>query len=538
MDLTEREVLHDMIPALEKIVPTSKASNTFSGSPVIKGPDAESRFVRIFGIFVQALTSSGNPIILFLDDLQWAKQSDINLLDSLARIGRSCQKSRLLLLCTCRNSETQGDHPWSSMVRNVASQGVRITEIEVSKASTAEVDMILSRALHLPLDDVRPLSNLVFEHTCGNILFVNLVVDEFNEGGVLRNLLPSSLDAIHTVLKNRCKSVDDLIQRKVQRLPRNEQELLKAASCLGARFSEELLVLIEPIAREDVAQVLSALQDEGLIMLNGKSRTGHFVHDRFQQAAYLLIPENECALTHLCYGRKLWQSLRGQSRLENLLLIGHQISRGVHLLTSAEEKTSAAEMLSWAGHKAASSSAFVTASSFLNLSISLLSDCAWSRNYDLCLRLYSFAAEIEYYNGNLKRVDELVAEILKKAKTLEDKLKAHFTRIFSLGSRNEMGFALDESMEVFKGLGERFPRNPRMIHIVAGMIHCNRMLRGKSNEYILSLPPMRDWKKLAAMRLMTVVGLFAFYSRTNLLPLLAFRLVNLTLRYGISDIGK
>jgi predicted ATPase len=191
-----------------------------------------------------------------------------------------------------------------------------------------------------------------------------------------------------------------------------------------------------------------------------------------------------------------------------------------------------------AGQKAAISSAFATAAIYLNMGIQLLSRHHWRDQYQLSLRLYNLAAEIAYYNGDLQRMDELVRAIINRARSFEDKLRAHFTRIYSLGSRNETEQALDESLDVLKTLGESFPSRPNSIHILVGTMRLHFLFLGKSDADIMNLSLMTDPKRVAAMRLMCIMTPYAFYTRTPLSVLLTFRMIEYTLRYGLNDMGE
>ncbi len=539
---TELLVIRDMMPAVAKITGDGiKQNNVFTErSPVIRGPEAEKRFGYIFGTFVQAIgLSSMTPIILFMDDIHWAHRSALHLVASLACAEKRNPGPRIMLICTYRPDEVSEDHSLSDMFRGLKDSGVLLTEVEVSRLTEPEVNELITLAFDLRPAKSEQLAGVVYRRTEGNMLFAVMFVDSLVEEGVVsRNNSGHWQWEYNPIIVRDIHSVSNLIVRKINKLSEVEQELIKTASCLGSTFSVTTLGYLDIVVAARVAPTLMAIQEVGLISFNSDTGTGRFTHDKFQQAIYNLLSESVRPTLHLQIGRRLWKALSPSLRDDNLLLIADQISRGVDFVDDAREKIAFAEMFYWAGQKAAILSAFPASAAFLNLGISLLRQRNWKDNYDLSFRLYCFAAEIEYYNGNLHRVDELVEVVLGRARSLDDKLRAQFTRIYSLQSRNENATALHESLNFLEDLGETIPRQPRTIHLLASMVRCKLMLRWKSDDSILRIPPMTDTRRIASMRMLLLAALAAFFVNEKLAPLLFMRLAINTLRYGMNDVGK
>jgi predicted ATPase len=279
-------------------------------------------------------------------------------------------------------------------------------------------------------------------------------------------------------------------------------------------------------------------EKRGLMVTDHDTVKMRFVHDNVQQAVYSLIPEEDRAAFHLSIGRKLFPCLPPNVTDDHILLVADQITRGIHLVDDQEEKTEYAELYLRAGQKAAMSSAFSSSAAFLSLGIAQLNRDSWESSYRLTLKLYNTAAEIEYYNGNFDRVDDLVNQVFLRSRKFEDCLKAHFTRIYSLGSRGEMHTCVDEGLKVLKLLGETFPRKATSYHTMTAFLRCRQLLYGKSDNDILSLPIMQENTKLTALRLIVVIAFFANSVRKECVPLLAVRIITLTMRYGMNDMCK
>jgi hypothetical protein len=87
-------------------------------------------------------------------------------------------------------------------------------------------------------------------------------------------------------------------------------------------------------------------------------------------------------------------------------------------------------------------------------------------------------------------------------------------------------------------LGETFPRKATSYHTMTAFLRCRQLLYGKSDNDVLSLPIMQENTKLTALRLIVVIAFFANSVRKECVPLLAVRIITLTMRYGMNDMCK
>jgi predicted ATPase len=536
IDYTELQVLHEIIPSLGRIVDVQQLPSSEKPTLILKGADAEDRLIQIFIRLVRTVCTLGVPIILFLDDLQWADPCCLHLLTSLL-LSEDAAEWQLMLICSCRTSEVSVDHPFSSMLRDVEDQGVILTEIKVSHLTKDDVTDLIHFTFPMEQSELRSLSNIVFQQTDGNLLFVIQLLKSMHEEKVL-NLSNSgwwTWDKENVLVTSDIVSMARLFERKVSSLGENVQEVLRTASCLGSTFSTAALSFVGVVAVDDVVEILHKLEQVGLIALQNKSNA-RFVHHKVYEFVYHLSPGSELKQMHLDIGRKLRKAIPTDLFDDHLILVAQQISLGVDLIDDPAEKRAVAELFFRAGQKAALSAAFTTASAYLSLGISLL-DGHWQDHYTLSLAMYNCAAEVEYYNGNMQRVDALVGTVLMNANTFEDTLPSQFTRIYSLGSREMLAQGLEENLNVLRKLGENFQRKPHIFHILHELIQCKRFLRAKTDDDILNLPKMRHNKK-HAMRFMILAALFATYVSSSHVPLIAFRAIKYTMRYGMSEMGK
>jgi predicted ATPase len=178
------------------------------------------------------------------------------------------------------------------------------------------------------------------------------------------------------------------------------------------------------------------------------------------------------------------------------------------------------------------------ASHYLRLGVSLLATNSWKVEYELTLELYSAAAEVEYCIGNLEHVVKLNTAIVANSRRIADTIRAHSIHVYSLGSRGHMLKAIERGLKVLDGLGEKFPTKQSINSIAVAIKRTKWMIANRSNEDFLCLPMMDDPDKLASMQIMNVMFLYAYMALPTLAPLIATRMVKLTLECGLCDISS
>ena len=128
--------------------------------------------------------------------------------------------------------------------------------------------------------------------------------------------------------------------------------------------------------------------------------------------------------------------------------------------------------------------------------------------------------------------------IIHSAKNTDDRIRPYLTRISSLGIQGKLEEALNQSIDIIEELGESVPRKTTIARTGRELIKTAFLLRGKSNEYILSLPVMRNKDKMACLKFLSFASTLAFFSgHHEMLGLIGMRIVQLTLKYGLSYIS-
>src|SRR5260370_685546 len=165
------------------------------------------------------------------------------------------------------------------------------------------------------------------------------------------------LNRIHA--KGYTDNVVDLMVGKLTRLPVETQAALQQLACLGNIAEITMLSIVLGKSDDDVRSDLwDAVRLELVEQLEGSYK---FIHDRFQEAAYSLIPERLRAEAHLSVGRLLVAHTPAERREEAIFEIVNQLNRGATLIISRDEREQLAELNLLAGQRAKASAAYASA---------------------------------------------------------------------------------------------------------------------------------------------------------------------------------
>lgn len=554
---TDGQVIADVIPKVELII--GKQPEV----PEVSPTEAQNRFNRLFKEFLRVFAQKEHPLVIFLDDLQWADSATLKLMQLLIT---DPEQQYLLLIGAYRDNEVSPTHPLIQTVEEIEKTGTIVNNIVLQPLDLANVTELVTETLNTCTEKVTNLAELIWNKTGGNPFFLTQLLQALYQDSLLKfefNHITNqvsqsgwywSIDEIQAIGITD-KSVVELVASRIEKLPAPTQEALKLAACVGDKFALDVLSLVSEKSANTTATELYLALQAGLILplsdayriplvfdraesINIKLDTSRvsykFLHDRVQQAAYSLIPEDQKQSTHLKIGQLLLQNTPPDKLEENIFDIVNQLNVGIDTISQQSEKTQLAELNLTAGRKAKAAAAYEAAVKYLRVAMELLPADCWHSQYDLTLAIYESTAESEYLNINYEYSKNMVDIVIKKSKSLLDKVNVYELQIQSYNAQNRPLEALNTGLEVLKLLGISFPQNPQALNIVAGLINTKLSLGLKRMEDLANLPEMTDPDKQAAIRILSGIISSAIQAKPLLVPLLTFRMVNLCIKYGNS----
>jgi histidine kinase len=538
----ETAVLTRMIPALEQIMGRKKecpTTTTTTTSSVLapKADDAMQRFLFVFRTFLRAVCSPEHPIVLVLDDLQWA---DPCSLDVLMGILTDNSNDGLVVVATCDSNVSPNSYLAAKLREKETSGEIDIVSIEVDNLDEGQVKNLLVGVLDAELQGCESLASIVIRQTDGNLFYIVQFIKWLQQSDLLYYNKDSDQwewDVEAIAMTELPRLVSDFFRVKVMdQLSAETKEVLKLAACLGFHIEEEM---IEYVLGRNVSLNLSEGLAAGALVVSPARGGYSFAHDGVQEAAYKMIPMGERELFHVELGRRLWQKLDTDEVDRHIFVLLSQFNVGKRLITREKERIGVATLCLHAGTKAAKSSTFRTAAVYLNLGIDLVGESGWrGADYKLTLTLHNACAEMEMCSSNMERMDELIDAVLSHSRQALDKMQAQSTRIYVLGLTDRQQEAIELGIDVLKQFDERFPRMLYKMNVMSEFVVVKRLLRGKSDEQLMRLPPIEDERKLACQQVLQLMFVNCLLVRPMLAPYVNLKMMKITLRHGLSPLSS
>ena len=537
----EAPILTSMIPCLERIFSSSnKEENgneevtTLSSTTTRKANYSIQRFASVYRKFVKAICSREQPLIVLLDDLHFADQCSVDILTSLVM---DKTNEGLVLIGTVEDSQLEPDSYLSRKLREIEDKaGTTIKHIVLTHLSEAAVEDLLVEVLELEeiTRQTQSLTQIICQLTDGNLFFIRKFLLWLLDSDLLwfdKSYGEWKWDDqdIQIAIGSR-KPADFLIGIHPQ-LPRDVQDVLKVAACLGPHLNETLL---EYVLGVPVGNSLQEAADRGLLVMEESRGCYAFAHNRVQQAAYNLIPEDERESFHLEVGLCMWRKVTSEELDFFIFSLLSQLKIGRKLIQRECERAAVAKLCLHAGTKAAKSSTFRTALTYLELGIDMLDENCWQTNYHLALLLHNAAAEMAMATTNVERRDELLEIIFHRANSFRDKLQAYGIRIHALGVGGRQREAIDVGINVMAQLGEKFPSRICKAQLFKELKRVKMMLRGKSDAQLLRMRDISNEDKLACLRILHAIYIHTLTARPRFIHFIMLKGIQLTLEYGLS----
>jgi PAS domain S-box-containing protein len=575
----------DLVPELKLIIGEQPPVT------VLPPKDAQARFQLVFRRFIGVFARREHPLALFLDDLQWLDSATLDLLEDL--LSRPDIR-HLMLIGAYRDNEVNSSHPLMRKLEEMHQAGAVIHQIVLAPLSCEDLERLFADSLHCESIRVAPLAQLVHQRTAGNPFFATQFITALAEEDLLRFDHASRSwvwDVSRIGSKGYTDNVVDLMLGKLNRLPIETQKALKAFACLGNSVEISTLAIIhervfyrqdgneEPVLRSQASsafQTTARPQEQGHVIAEprpdgegglvlrspvkpdegGTSEeklhldlwealrlefivrsdgSYKFVHDRVQETAYSLIPEELRATAHLQIGRELLGHTTPERREGSVFEIVNQLNRGAVLISSPDEREQLAELNLIAGKRAKASTAFASALNYLAAGASLLDDSAWDRRHDLVFALELPRAECEFLTGQTAAANERLKMLSSRAIDTVELAAVTCLRIDHHTAHDQIARAVDVFLDYFRRLGVEWSRHPTEEEGRREYQRIWSQLGTRTIEELVDLPLMADLASLGTLDVLSKIYVPAVFTDANLLSWTVCYAVNLSLERGNSD---
>jgi predicted ATPase/signal transduction histidine kinase len=523
-------VVLELVPALAVVLGPQPPA------PEVSGVEAQNRFFYVIRQLLGIRPVKQQPLLLFLDDVQWADASSMHMLQDLMG---DRNLTHILWLLAYRPEEVDDAHLLHTVLNEVAQAQLERIKLELGNLALPDVLAWIGAVVRRPADACAPLAQLVQHKTGGNPFFIQQLMQSLHDRQLLHLAYQSNgmadwqwdIDAIKTATLP--DTVVDMVAAKLTALPAQTQVALKWASGVGNVFEENALARVMHLPVAHFAEALWPAVQAALIEPTqaGGRQAYVFGHDRIKQAVVERVPEPDGPTVHYQLA-KMMEAQPDEESFERLFEITSQYNQGLSRLQTDEEKVHVAHLNVRAAERALASGAQESGLGFAQTAMQLLQAAQPQTVTEAHQAAYRWTSEGLY-------VCRRFAELKTHADYVLGKVSDPYTRAFVLWNHmrgtiaaNDLPAAIPIGLQALQELGVRFAAKPGPPHIAASLAKTMLMTARQTVAQLADLPVCTDPGRVLASRLIGSLMNPSFRTGSNYFPLFVFRNVQLQVEYG------
>ena len=525
------QVLTTVIPDLELIVGPQ------APVPKLGGTEEQNRFLLVFRRFVETCCQADRPLILVLEDGQWADADTLHFLEYLLEDPIPYFLPLILVL----DRELFPSHPLRLSLDRLARQNVHIQVIALNPLTLQDVTHFLRDTLRQDLNAVQPLAEVVYQKTQGNPLILKQFLSNLYQEEHLY-FTPSShqwqwdLQALQRM--GIVENVVDVVLNQLESLSPATQKNLGIAACFGIFFDLIPLSWVNNQSPRETAEQLQGALALGIILPRSSLveedliHYYQFSHERIQKAAYSLIPSEQRSQLHYGIGRKLLSQKFSEQHPEQIFEIVSHLNRGVDIIQDDRERLELAQLNLRAAAQAKSTTAYETGLTYAQQGMSVLGERGWILDKDLTLDLYEMQIQLLGLCGQWGAVNGLITALEDRNLDSLDLVTLYRYKIQFKISQHQFVEAIDIGIKILKKLGLDLPEQPSEENLQAELLTLNTLLENRSISDLAQLPPMGDRQQMGITEMITSLVSPTYLCGSPLFPLVVAISVRLSIQYG------
>jgi predicted ATPase/HPt (histidine-containing phosphotransfer) domain-containing protein len=562
------QVLVELVPELEGILGPQPPV------PALAPREAHTRLHRAFGDLLRGLATADHPIVLFLDDLQWADPATLELIEHLL-----CDEALryLLVIGSYRDNEVQPGHSLRLALNRIFEKRHDVArEIVLRALSEDDVNLLVADTLHCDPESCRSVAAVIAQKTGGNPFFIKELLNLLARDGAFR-FVPEQgrwgWDEGEIEKAAVSDNVVDLMVQRLRRLPAETIEVLRLAACIGNDFD---LSWVSRIAGKPAGQVATALfqavRERVLVPVSGAYRLVHdgrtydeaglsalsvryqFQHDRVQQAAYSLVDAAEGPHVHLAIGRLLLAtspattneppsgrgfSFAGLQSDDRVFETVNHLNLGRALLSDGEERRALSRLNESAAVRAQKTSAYAVAAAYFEAALELLTPDERAADAQRVFDCERGRAECIFHSGDPERAESLCALLVESAPDRWAKIAALELKAQILQYQARLLEAIATLRQGLRLVGVELPEAMDAVGalIGEGIGKMQAHLARVPVEELVNLPEMTDREKVTTTRLLFHLVVPAIQACPPLFVLAELMMFDLALTAGITHLS-
>lgn len=544
------QILIDLIPELELIIGKQPLA------PSLGARENQNRLKMLFKSFIHVFSKKEHPLVIFLDDLQWAGHSTLVLVKELIT---DPTIQHLLLIGSYREQEVSHCDPLILTLEEIKKEKGDIHELTLTPLTPEDIKQFTVDTLHCSYERGAPLAQILHQKSGGNPFYLIQFLKKLHQENFINFNSRSKewdWDLARIQELEVAENVIDLITKKIQQLPQQTQSILSVAAAIGLSFDLRILALESNLSLSTALRILWNAITEEIIQPIGENYhlieskeletvnadkiasteiNFEFIHDRVQQVSYGMMSEEKKVQVHYKLGKILQQRPFSDQLEENIYEITSHLNLGSSLITNETERLDLAKMNLKVSRRAKNAAAYTTAFDCIKVAQSLLPEDAWKSHYELTYQTYLEMTECSYLTQHFENIDNLSSIILKNAKTNLEKGNLYIIKIIFYTNIGQTQTAIDQGLECLNLFGIKYTTNPNPLSILFELFRIKWRLWKTPIASLEHLPEIKDPELLFIMKVLVNLCAPAFIADKKLLGLIALKMMAIMLDHGSCD---
>jgi predicted ATPase/signal transduction histidine kinase/tetratricopeptide (TPR) repeat protein len=511
----------DLLPALEVLMGAQTPRND------VPGPLVQLRLQRALRSVLSVAAATLSPIVLFLDDVQWADEATRSFLSLLV----SEPVASLLLVVARRDYSGESQLFSDRLLAGARSSMAEFAELHLHPLSLDSTWQVLRGIFPDAPKDLMDLAETLQEKTGGNPFYLRRLLQALVQDGVVYFSPDIQSWSCRIDDLARYPASENIISFVTDRLEKEGPDALRVMqtmACIGPETDRAVLARALGLSEEHLLQLAASLARSGFVLPT--ATTLSFAHDRIQEASYSLMDDAEKRDRHL----HLAQVMLGMLDIETSsasFAIANQIELcNAEPLSIELRRVFVEALLAALGH-ARRSGAFGQAVRYGERAAQLVAGDLWSDDYALAFRTHILLCESLLGAAMLDAANRQLDALLARARTDLDRSAVFRLRANLLTLKSDYDGAIDEALLGLGELGVKLARGSSEEEQDEAYRNIRRQLADRPISDLEHLPIVEDPRIRAAMSLLAPL-ISSVFTTDGLRFLHLAKMVELTLNHG------
>lgn len=530
------KVITELFPEMEYII--GKQHELEKLSP----KENQNRFNFTFINFLSAISTIQNPLVLCLDNCNWADRASIEFLKKISE--RKNIEYLMVVLIYREEPEEENEEDFNPIADEMEKNHNNIVKVKIEPLSENETKLFLENIFENGIEKFDLFCKNIYKITDGIPLYIKQYLEIMNRRKII---FFDKKDYIWKWNENELLSLDigkdisNLILNKIRECSKNCEILLRRAAIIGRTFDYKKITQLTGFDNEKVTACLWEAIQENIIepsefeSEDKKIETGNpqfkFCNDKFVQVLYLNIEEKLKKAIHEKLGRLILEDGDIEKKIFEIL---YHLNLSRESINERKKLQELSRLNYQAGNKAKKSSAFREALKYYNIADDLIDKEDEKEDKKYIIELYSEAAEAAYSCAEYQIMEKFTKYIINEDIDVVEKTGVYVVKILTILAEGNSKGAVEFAINVLKEYGIFISKDVTQKWILLKIIEIKSKLIFKDIKSFSKLPQMEDKRVKSAMRILTTVSSSAYLSYPEIFILIVLKQLELSIKYGNS----